>query len=134
MSDKTTIQCAPDGPLLIRGLQKLVGIDGAELPMGKSVALCRCGASENKPFCDGKHAPAGFSDADARPAEGKSASPAKGGPSECCAFDGGPVAVRGDVDVKGFEAEGDELYLCRCGASSNKPFCDGSHKAAGFQG
>ena len=32
------------------------------------------------------------------------------------------------------EAEGDELYLCRCGASSNKPFCDGSHKAAGFQG
>ena len=62
MSDKTTIQCAPDGPLLIRGLQKLVGIDGAELPMGKSVALCRCGASENKPFCDGAHAAIGFSD------------------------------------------------------------------------
>jgi len=50
----------------------------------------------------------------------------------------GPYIVEGDVDI--FDTAGNKvtsqkprLALCRCGASSNKPFCDGSHSAIGFQ-
>ena len=50
----------------------------------------------------------------------------------------GPVEVGGDlvlVDAEGEEhaAEESPLYLCRCGHSADKPFCDGSHKKAGFE-
>ncbi|NLB47339.1 MAG: CDGSH iron-sulfur domain-containing protein [Microbacteriaceae bacterium] len=50
----------------------------------------------------------------------------------------GPILMRGDVDLR--TAEGDlievnrrTVALCRCGLSSIKPFCDGTHKAAGFR-
>ena len=51
----------------------------------------------------------------------------------------GPYIVQGEVTVtdhKGNEVkvEGDQLELCRCGASQNKPFCDGSHKDIEFKG
>jgi CDGSH-type Zn-finger protein len=51
----------------------------------------------------------------------------------------GPLRVEGDfelVDMEGkpFGLAGRQVIsLCRCGHSANKPFCDGSHKAAGFQ-
>ena len=50
----------------------------------------------------------------------------------------GPLLLRGDVRI--FDSEGNLLYqgeraaLCRCGGSSNKPFCDGTHKTNGFEG
>jgi uncharacterized Fe-S cluster protein YjdI len=48
----------------------------------------------------------------------------------------GPLVVEGKIkikDAKGDESEKDKIYLCRCGASSKKPYCDGSHKKIGFQ-
>lgn len=50
----------------------------------------------------------------------------------------GPLQVSGDfsiTDAAGKEIvhQGEQAHLCRCGHSSKKPFCDGSHKAAGFQ-
>ncbi|MCT2536124.1 CDGSH iron-sulfur domain-containing protein [Aquibacillus koreensis] len=51
--------------------------------------------------------------------------------------DNGSILVKGDVEL--LDAEGNvyetkpAFSLCRCGASSNKPFCDGSHKKIGFQ-
>lgn len=50
----------------------------------------------------------------------------------------GPVEVSGDlvlVSADGSEGSADEspIYLCRCGRSSTKPLCDGSHKKAGFE-
>jgi CDGSH-type Zn-finger protein len=55
------------------------------------------------------------------------------------ALKNGPLEVSGsvqllDADGKPVPAGDDPVYLCRCGRSSNKPFCDGSHKKAGFEG
>ncbi|MFH1763584.1 MAG: CDGSH iron-sulfur domain-containing protein [Gemmatimonadota bacterium] len=51
------ITVAPNGPLKVEGDLKLVDHEGNELPAkeGMPVFLCRCGASQNKPFCDGSH-------------------------------------------------------------------------------
>lgn len=51
----------PDGPLIVRGEVALVGSDGSPIPRRRrTVALCRCGLSTIKPFCDGTHRAAGF--------------------------------------------------------------------------
>jgi CDGSH iron-sulfur domain-containing protein 3 len=50
----------------------------------------------------------------------------------------GPLQVSGDFEL--FDSEGEiitrqgPVFLCRCGMSSDKPFCDGSHKKSGFNG
>ena len=50
-----------DGPLLVRGPFRIVGQDGVEIDARrKTVALCRCGKSRIRPFCDGTHRLVGF--------------------------------------------------------------------------
>lgn len=56
-----TITAYPDGPLLVRGDIDLRASDGTHIERNRrTVALCRCGLSAIKPFCDGTHKPAGF--------------------------------------------------------------------------
>ena len=64
MTEKTkpTISPTTDGPYIVKGLEHLRGADGA-LKAREAMALCRCGGSKNKPFCDGTHAKNGFSSA-----------------------------------------------------------------------
>ncbi|HWE33637.1 MAG TPA: CDGSH iron-sulfur domain-containing protein [Solirubrobacteraceae bacterium] len=57
------IQIQTDGPYLVTNVPGLTDWLGEELPTRPQMALCRCGASENKPFCDGTHAELGFSGA-----------------------------------------------------------------------
>ncbi len=62
-ADEPTATITPyrDGPLLVRGDFRLVDQDGVEIDPGRdTVALCRCGRSGIKPFCDGTHKRAGF--------------------------------------------------------------------------
>lgn len=60
-SDKVTITAYEDGPLLVRGPVVFLTQDGEEVDPGRStVALCRCGKSASKPFCDGTHKVAKF--------------------------------------------------------------------------
>jgi CDGSH-type Zn-finger protein len=54
-----TIKLKDNGPYLIDGDFKLVDAAGNEIPIAKR-ALCRCGASTTKPFCDGTHSKIGF--------------------------------------------------------------------------
>ena len=54
-----TIKIAENGPLIVDGDFKLVDAKGQEVPLTKK-ALCRCGASTMKPFCDGTHSKIGF--------------------------------------------------------------------------
>ena len=58
MSEPLVIRCRENGPLVLPGTFKIVDHLGNEfaLPTGKEmIALCRCGHSKNKPFCDGTH-------------------------------------------------------------------------------
>jgi CDGSH-type Zn-finger protein len=58
MSEPVVIRCRENGPLLITGPVQILDHQGNAftIPAGKpSVALCRCGQSKNKPFCDGSH-------------------------------------------------------------------------------
>lgn len=57
--DAVTIACATNGPLLVRGPLTVVGEDGGT-SRGSKGALCRCGESATKPFCDGSHRGCGF--------------------------------------------------------------------------
>ena len=55
------IVACPNGPLLVRGAVEVVDPDGRPLPRRRrTVALCRCGLSTIKPFCDGTHKASGF--------------------------------------------------------------------------
>jgi CDGSH-type Zn-finger protein len=51
------------GPLWVRGGIEVLSADGSVYELRNRVALCRCGASSNKPFCDGSHVSTGFNDA-----------------------------------------------------------------------
>lgn len=57
MNDRTVrITACPDGPLLVRGAVQIIGDDGQPIiNRRRTVALCRCGASAIKPWCDGTH-------------------------------------------------------------------------------
>jgi uncharacterized Fe-S cluster protein YjdI len=59
--EETAIEPRPNGPLFVRGRIRIVDADGRLIREDTRLALCRCGASENKPFCDGSHRRIGFS-------------------------------------------------------------------------
>ena len=63
MSRKPTIIPTKNGPYRVSGAEVLKGLqDGRSFDVSGTVALCRCGGSRNKPFCDGTHARNGFTD------------------------------------------------------------------------
>ncbi len=57
---QATITIRPNGPLLVQGDVKVINSAGEEIDRGGRVAFCRCGLSQNKPFCDAAHKAAGF--------------------------------------------------------------------------
>jgi len=70
MVDPLVVRCRENGPLVMEGPVKVVDHQGREfpLPAGKEkVALCRCGQSASRPFCDGSHRDRGFQAAELAP-------------------------------------------------------------------
>lgn len=205
MSDDPTITPRENGPLLVKHLDELVLPDGSRAETKPVMALCRCGLSKTKPFCDGSHKDAGFDGSPPQaPRETRDYSYVGGGitvtfnkhlcshAAECgkrlpAVFDvsqkpwvqpdkGTPEAIaevvracpsgalrmaRNEEDPAHLVADGARItvdrdgpfrvdqvaleaetwisgqsrgkyVLCRCGQSKNKPFCDGSHVAAGW--
>ncbi|WP_404290967.1 CDGSH iron-sulfur domain-containing protein [Glutamicibacter arilaitensis] len=58
---ETSIVVCPRGPLLVRGDFEILDAEGQPVPRTRgTVALCRCGASAIKPYCDGSHKLNGF--------------------------------------------------------------------------
>ena len=132
-----TIRVAPDGPLYVHGDVEIAADDGTVLLHDTRVALCRCGASKNKPFCDNSHRAAAFEDAGRlRDVKVKPAADGASGALRVTLSTNGPLLLEGPLTLRaaaGEAAEGGRTALCRCGQSANKPFCDGSHTRAGFE-
>jgi CDGSH-type Zn-finger protein/uncharacterized Fe-S cluster protein YjdI len=119
------------GPYALRGQLQ---IDGS--PAGFRATLCRCGASRNKPFCDNSHREIGFG-ASGEPASGETDMlPVRDGPLAIDPQTNGPLRVRGNLEIVSgtgrVVARVTSTYLCRCGGSATKPFCDGTHAKIGF--
>jgi CDGSH-type Zn-finger protein len=209
---KPQIRCLTNGPYYLiddpepAPVPGLFRENGEACVTARGVALCRCGGSKNKPFCDGTHGTIGFSDrriaegnADRRTdyvgkrvtihdnrglcahagvctdrlqsvfrmkqepwidPDGAAAEEIIETVSRCpsgalsysvdgvehrdadrapriTVTDDGPYAVIGGIELAGVQfgdgASREHYTLCRCGASKNKPFCDGSHWRVGFR-
>ena len=133
---ENTIHVSNDGPLYAVGDLRIDGATDDMPSVSHRAALCRCGASKNKPFCDNSHRDAGFHDAGAIGEKGV-AHNERGGELVIKRVPDGPLEAEGNLSIyagSGRSAwRGRKVYLCRCGRSNNKPFCDGSHKDAGFK-
>src|SRR6266481_4559793 len=68
---QVTIETIKNGPYIVTGEVELIDADGTKFPVEKRMALCRCGASTEKPFCDGTHSKIGFQAAEKAVPESK---------------------------------------------------------------
>ncbi len=131
---ENTVFVSPDGPLYVKGA---ISIAYGENTLNDTrMALCRCGASENKPFCDGSHAQVNFRDTGSLSENQLNISPLSKTDLQITATKNGPLVFNGSVSLKAPADSatyiGTSGALCRCGHSSHKPFCDGSHAKVGF--
>jgi CDGSH-type Zn-finger protein/uncharacterized Fe-S cluster protein YjdI len=127
-----TVRVRENGPLAIRAA---ITLDGQS--QGYRLTLCRCGASANKPYCDGSHAQAGFVATGEPSIVESQALSTRDGPLSIQATTDGPLHFSGNLEVVTGTGKTinrvTDAWLCRCGQSKNKPYCDGSHRAAGFR-
>ncbi len=127
-----TVRVRENGPLAIEAELTIRG----EAQAAPRATLCRCGQSKNKPYCDGAHAGAAFTATGENPTKEFTALAVRNGPVNIQPLPNGPLLVTGNLEiVSGTGRTTDKVTktaLCRCGQSRNKPYCDGSHVAAGF--
>ena len=138
VAETNRVQPQPDGALFVRGDVSIMQPDGEVMTTGTRFALCRCGHSRNKPFCDYSHHDAGFKD-DGTLAQNQLLPDVINTetPLRITLDEDGPLLVQGAFAVRSANnadiVYGEHAALCRCGASKQKPFCDGSHKTVGFK-
>jgi CDGSH-type Zn-finger protein/uncharacterized Fe-S cluster protein YjdI len=135
-ADENTIMVANHGPLYIKGDLQIDGAAEDMTGVKYRAALCRCGKSNEKPFCDNSHEKAGFKDYGAIGKTGDG-NEATGGPLVIKKVPNGPLLLSGNFSILASSGrvafKGTKAALCRCGESKSRPFCDGAHKAAGFE-
>ena len=136
--EKNTITIVKDGPVYLKGNLQIKNLDGEVIAKETRAAFCRCGLSSNKPYCDNSHIEGDFK-------AGTEYNPERllleetteeGGELSVTLFPNAPFVIEGKYTVNGSDqtvSTEKKMSFCRCGASSNKPFCDGSHKEAGFK-
>jgi CDGSH-type Zn-finger protein/uncharacterized Fe-S cluster protein YjdI len=121
-----------NGPLAFHGELDIAGDRS-----GLRATLCRCGLSKRKPFCDHSHAEGGFIATGEPQSKDTRVLERRDGVLTITPQPDGPLQVEGAVEI--CTASGRTVtrtaktWLCRCGHSKDKPFCDGSHKQAGFK-
>jgi len=126
------VRVRENGPLAFHAQLRIAG-----QPDGCRATLCRCGASQRKPWCDGSHAAAGFAATGEPPTKESKPLATRDGPLDIAPTRDGPLHVTGNLELVSGTGRtlnrASEAWLCRCGQSGNKPYCDGSHAAAGFK-
>lgn len=136
---KNTINVVPDGPVYFRGDIEVQDHEGNAILNDTRFALCRCGLSANKPACDNTHANSEFEDSAAINPESLKEKEKNYNPDKLVIklMKNGPALLDGSYEIYSEVSQPQQcsknIALCRCGASDNKPFCDGSHKAIGFE-
>jgi CDGSH-type Zn-finger protein/uncharacterized Fe-S cluster protein YjdI len=98
--------------------------------------LCRCGESKNKPYCDGSHRREEFVATGEPPTTDAAALANRNGRVTVSPQANGPLKVEGNLEIIAGSGRmvnrTTKVFLCRCGHSGNKPYCDGTHKRVGF--
>jgi CDGSH-type Zn-finger protein/uncharacterized Fe-S cluster protein YjdI len=127
-----TLHVRENGPLALHAPLLIAAQDA-----GLRATLCRCGASKKKPYCDGSHSAAGFTATGEPPTQESQPLSKRDGPLEIAPVRNGPLKVTGPLEVVTGTGRTiqrvTQTFLCRCGASSNKPFCDGTHRQIEFR-
>ncbi len=122
-----TLRVWEDGPLELRA-EIVTGGN----PDGTRRVFCRCGLSKTKPYCDGSHADGRFTASGEIAARDGAALEARDGAVEVTPLKDGPLKVSGNLEIIAGSGKKvttvKQAFLCRCGRSGNKPFCDGTHK------
>jgi CDGSH-type Zn-finger protein len=125
------VRVRENGPLAFHADLRIVGQTTVY-----RATLCRCGASKNKPLCDGSHVGAGFAASGEPPTQESAALAHRDGAVIAKLAKNGPLLIEGNIEV--VTSTGRTILrtqtaaLCRCGGSANKPYCDGSHNKIGF--
>jgi CDGSH-type Zn-finger protein/uncharacterized Fe-S cluster protein YjdI len=132
------VRVRENGPLAFHGELNIAGAadDGCKT----RATLCRCGQSKAKPYCDGSHNDAKFTASGEPPALVSEPLGRRNGRLDITPLTNGPLEVNGNLELLAGTGRsinrvpaGSAIRLCRCGQSANKPYCDGSHVAAGFR-
>ena len=127
-----TVRVRENGPLAFHGE---LAIQDAATQF--RATLCRCGRSQTKPFCDGSHAQ-GFQATGEPVIVESEVLQKRNGLLSITPMQDGPLMVSGSVEIVSGTGRttnrASRANLCRCGASNNKPYCDGSHARVGFRG
>ncbi len=127
-----TLRLRENGPLALEAVMTLRG----EARHSPRAMLCRCGASAKKPYCDGSHVGVGFVASGEPAAQESAVLEGRDGVVALAPQPNGPLRLIGNIEVVSGTGRtvkrAKQLFLCRCGQSANKPYCDGSHTAAGF--
>lgn len=134
--EENAVTVTADGPLKLRGRIEIASPDDSLLLTETRATLCRCGASRNKPFCDGSHREAGFRDPGVWAGNGKETAAGEGDALHVVCCQDGPLVFQGTFQLRDASGRPTPLRrraLCRCGGSAEKPFCDGSHARIGFK-
>ena len=130
--DVNMLRLRENGPYAIHAQIRLAGED-----KGYRATLCRCGASRNKPYCDGSHHDAHFVATGEPDTVSLDPHHPRDGDLRIDPQRNGPLQLSGQLEICSGTGRVikrvSEARLCRCGQSNAKPFCDGSHRAAGFQ-
>lgn len=132
---QNTVILWDDGPLQVRG-KLTIQATHVNMQNETRATLCRCGGSQNKPFCDNAHRENGFTAASPAPLEPHELSHPEV-PLSIQVEPNGPYVFEGPVEVRNQAGDvifrGENTCFCRCGHSHTKPFCDGTHDKIHFQ-
>lgn len=126
-----TVKLRENGPLAFHADMEISG-------QGESFrsTLCRCGASSNKPFCDGSHSQVNFVATGEPQTLESEPLDQRNGKLTINPLPNGPLQVEGNLEVCSGTGRTlnrtQKTWLCRCGASENKPYCDGTHRKINF--